>query len=144
MKFFKAFVLNLTLLISCNSFSASEEDVQATAMLWINGISLGDADYMLSLYAPDAILHGTLSPVLRDNPVLIREYFAGITNNPPNMFFVEPMHIRIFEDTAVNTGNYGVILSEGAEAILMRYSFVYRKVNDEWLIVDHHSSVMPE
>lgn len=135
----------LAVSIVCSSLScaAPEDDVRAAAQLWIEGISKGDADYMVSLYDPDAILHGTVSPVLRHGPELIREYFQATVANPPSMSFVEPMHIRVFGDTAVNTGNYVTRIGTN-DPITLRYSFVYHKVGDKWLIVDHHSSRMPE
>jgi hypothetical protein len=44
---------------------------------------------------------------------------------------------------AINTGNYETKVGD-ADPVRLRYSFVYRKIGDEWLIVDHHSSRMPE
>ena len=74
---------------------------------------------------------------------MIREYFEATVANPPTMAFVEPMHIRVFGDTAVNTGNYVTRFGTN-NPLTLRYSFVYHKVGDRWLIVDHHSSRMPE
>lgn len=138
-------VVLMTLAIAASSlgYAAPEDEVRAAAQLWVEGIGKGDADYMVSLYAEDAILHGTVSPVLRQGPALIREYFEATVANPPTMAFVEPMHIRVFGDTAVNTGNYTTRFGTNAP-ITLRYSFVYHKVGDKWLIVDHHSSRMPE
>jgi uncharacterized protein (TIGR02246 family) len=136
-------LIALALLGSACSFAAPEDEVRAAAQLWIEGISKGDADYMVALYDKDAILHGTVSPLLRQGPALIREYFEATVANPPTMSFVEPMHIRVFGDTAVNTGNYETRFGSNAP-LTLRYSFVYRKVGDKWLIVDHHSSRMPE
>ncbi len=59
------------------------------------------------------------------------------------MNFVEPQHIRIYGDVAVNTGNYETIIGANPP-LMLRYSFVYHKVGDQWLIVDHHSSRLPE
>ena len=139
----RTFLLALALVGSTLSHAAPEDEVRAAAQLWVEGISKGDADFMVSLYDEDAILHGTVSPVLRQGPELIREYFEATVANPPTMSFVEPMHIRVFGDTAVNTGNY--ITRFGTNnPLTLRYSFVYHKVGDKWLIVDHHSSRMPE
>ena len=118
------------------------EDVRAAGQLWVEGISKGDPDYMVALYDDNAILHGTVSPVVREGHALIREYFAALTS-PPKMNFVEPQHIRIFGDVAVNTGNYETKIGTNAP-VKLRYSFVYHKVGSKWLIVDHHSSRMPE
>jgi uncharacterized protein (TIGR02246 family) len=123
--------------------AAPEDEIRATGKLWIEGISKGDPEYMAKLYAEDAILHGTVSPVLRQGHTLIKEYFAATVDNPPTMTFVEPQHIRVFGDTAVNTGNYATAF-DGTEPVTLRYSFVYHKVGDQWLIVDHHSSRLPE
>ncbi|MGV3592030.1 MAG: SgcJ/EcaC family oxidoreductase [Gammaproteobacteria bacterium] len=122
--------------------AAPEDEIRAAGQKWIDGIGMGDPDYMVALYAEDGILHGTGSPVVRVGHALIREYFAGL-NAPVKMDFVEPQHIRVFGDVAVNTGNYETSIDGGAP-IRLRYSFVYHKVGDEWLIVDHHSSRMPE
>jgi uncharacterized protein (TIGR02246 family) len=129
--------------LSAQTPGAPSDEVRAAGQRWISGISLGDADYMANLYAEEGILHGTVSPVLRQGHALIREYFEATAANPPTMNFVEPQHIRVFGDTAVNTGFYESRFGEG-NPIRMRYSFVYRKVGDAWLIVDHHSSRIPE
>lgn len=123
--------------------AAPEDEVRAAGQAWVEGIGRGDADYMVSLYTEDAILHGTISPVLRQGPALIREYFEATVANPPTMSFIEPQNIRVFGDVAVNTGNYQTQFGTNAP-ITLRYSFVYHKVGEEWLIVDHHSSRMPE
>jgi uncharacterized protein (TIGR02246 family) len=117
--------------------------VRLAGQRWVEGIGKGDPDYMVSLYDTEAILHGTISPVLRRGPTLIREYFSATAANPPTMSFVEPQHIRVFDDTAVNTGFYQSRFGSN-EPITLRYSFVYRKIGDSWLIVDHHSSRLPE
>jgi len=118
-------------------------EVRAAGQRWVEGIGMGDPDLMVSLYADDAILHGTVSPVLRQGPALIREYFTATAANPPTMSFVEPQNIRVFGDTAINTGFYQTRFGTN-EPITLRYSFVYRKSGSDWLIVDHHSSRMPE
>ncbi len=122
--------------------AAPIDEVRAAGKTWIEGISKGDPDYMVALYDEHAILHGTVSPVVREGHALIREYFAALTS-PPTMNFVEPQHIRIFGDVAVNTGNYETKIGAAAP-VKLRYSFVYHKVGNKWLIVDHHSSRMPE
>ena len=122
--------------------AAPEDEVRAASQKWIDSIAMGDPDLMVALYAEDGILHGTGSPVVRVGHALIREYFAGLTARV-QMNFVEPQHIRVFGDVAVNTGNYETKIGDAAP-IRLRYSFVFHKVGDQWLIIDHHSSRMPE
>jgi uncharacterized protein (TIGR02246 family) len=123
------------------------EDVTAAARQWAETIGRHDPDAMLRLYDEDAVLHGTRSPVIRRGHAAIREYFAQAAQVPGlSMRFQEPMAIRIYGDIAVNTGNYSVTLTENGtpRTIPLRYSFVYRKQGDQWKIVDHHSSAIPE
>lgn len=132
-------------LAACPFFAYGDDidDIRATANFWAENIGKGNADVMVGLYANDAILHGTSSPVLRKGKTLIREYFAPIQPGVFEMFFLEPMNIRVFGDIAVNTGNYATRVGDN-EPIPLRYSFVYRKTGDQWLIIDHHSSLMPD
>lgn len=144
MKIWYTLVLLLTwlALLPSASVAAPEDEVRAAGQEWVRSIGQGDPDLMVSLYAENAILHGTSSPVLREGHALIREYFAGLTAKV-RMTFVEPQHIRVYGDVAINTGNYETTIGDGAP-IRLRYSFVYHKVGEKWLIVDHHSSRLPE
>jgi hypothetical protein len=49
-------------------------------------------------------------------------------------------------NNAINTGLYTFTLTENGvqQQVPARYTFVYRRTNGEWLIVNHHSSVVPE
>jgi uncharacterized protein (TIGR02246 family) len=142
MKLLRLALMVATLLGAVQTQAAPEDEVRAAGQKWVDSIAMGDPDLMVSLYAEDGILHGTGSPVVRVGHALIREYFAGLTARV-DMNFVEPQHIRVFDDVAVNTGNYETKIGDAAP-IRLRYSFVYHKVGDEWLIIDHHSSRMPE
>jgi uncharacterized protein (TIGR02246 family) len=142
MKLHRLLFVAFALLASVATQAAPEDEVRAASQRWIDSIAMGDPDLMVSLYAEDGILHGTGSPVVRVGHALIREYFAGLTARV-QMNFVEPQHIRVFGDVAVNTGNYETKIGDAAP-IRLRYSFVFHKVDDRWLIVDHHSSRMPE
>lgn len=53
--------------------------------------------------------------------------------------------IRVYGDTAVNTGCYTFSYVKDGEtrSLPARYSFTYVKRGGNWLIVDHHSSTMP-
>ena len=53
--------------------------------------------------------------------------------------------VRVYDNAAVNTGYYTFSFVKDAEtkSVPARYSFTYVKRGDDWLIVDHHSSVMP-
>ena len=56
-------------------------------------------------------------------------------------------NIRVFGDIAINSGVYKFILTkDGKESdVMARFTFVYRKgLDGRWLIVEHHSSGMPE
>jgi len=60
---------------------------------------------------------------------------------------IDKQHISINGNVAINTGIYTFTLTkqEQEKKVQARYSFVYERQNDgEWLIVNHHSSAMPE
>src|SRR5215467_10501228 len=53
--------------------------------------------------------------------------------------------IRVYENTAVNTGYYTFAYTKDGEpkTLPARYSIVFVKDGQNWMIVDHHSSAMP-
>ena len=76
----------------------------------------------------------------------MRDYFAMAFRALPylEVTFGEQL-IRVYGETAVNTGDYTFSYKKGGEreTLPARYSFTFLRVGGEWMIVDHHSSAMP-
>ncbi len=69
-----------------------------------------DQERVLALYDPEAVLWGTTSPAIRDNPSSIREYFDFLPTAPPYYKGVlGEQRIRVHGDMAINTGTYTFI-----------------------------------
>jgi uncharacterized protein (TIGR02246 family) len=142
-------VLLMALLIFASPALAQagpKEDVAAATQAWIDAMNSHDADRVVALYDPEAVLWGTRSPALRDNPATVRDYFKILRTVPPSYKVVlGEQRIRVYGDIAINTGTY--TFSEIRDGKLItrpaRFSFVYRNRGGRWLIVDHHSSAVP-
>ena len=136
--------------ISEGGGAGAKDDVAAATRAWIDGMASHDPERVVALYAPDAVLWGTTSPSIRDNPAAIRDYFNLLTRVPPDYKgILGEQRIRVYGDVAINTGTYTFIgpARDAAGNALRRparFSFVYHKRGGRWLIVDHHSSAMPQ
>src|SRR5215467_2293551 len=129
------------------TMAGAQEDVAAATQAWAEAMTSHDGDRVLALYDSEAVLWGTRSPTLRDNPAALREYFNILRTVPPSYKAVlGEQRVRIYGDFAINTGTYTFSeVRDGKEiARPARFSFVYRKRDGRWLIVDHHSSAVPE
>ena len=128
---------------------AAKEQVAAATRAWIDAMGSHDQERVLTLYDRDAVLWGTTSPKIRDNPASIREYFNFLRTAPPYYKGVlGEQRIRVYGDMAINSGTYtfiGPALDAAGKPISRpaRFSFVYRNRDGRWLIVDHHSSAVP-
>ena len=108
---------------------------------WVGAIKSGYPKQVTNLYHDDGILLGTFSNKERVGHELILEYFENLLKSPVDVEIVSE-HPHDFESAAVNSGLYNFVTN--GKTINARFSFVYNKDNDEWKIVSHHSSVMPE
>jgi uncharacterized protein (TIGR02246 family) len=133
------------------AWADDEEDVAAAMTMWQDALAKGSSDDpgpVLSLYAEDGVLWGTISSQRRDDPAAIRDYFVNAYKALPNLSVTfEDPHIRVYGgDTAVNTGYYTFSYEkDGAtQSLPARYSFTLVKRDGDWQIVDHHSSAMPQ
>lgn len=111
---------------------------------WNSALQIGDPDQILSQYAADAVLLPTLSPVVCRQPDAIRRYFTEIFLPFRPRGAMREANIRIFGEIAINSGIYEFSVIGREEAIPVRFTFVYRRQNDGWKIVEHHSSALPE
>jgi len=128
------------------AWAGDKEDLAAVAAKWAEAFSDEKPDRILALYDKEAVLWGTLSPKRRDNAEAIHDYMAtAFAALPGHKVSFGDQLIRIYGDTAINTGYYTFSYVKDGESKTLpaRYSFVYVKRNGRWMIVDHHSSAMP-
>ncbi len=128
------------------TLASPKEEVASATQAWIDAMTSHDIERVLALYDSEAVLWGTRSPKLRDNPAAVREYFNILRKVPPSYKAVlGEQRIRIYGDIAINTGTYTFSeVRDGKEIVRpARYSFVYINRGGRWLIVDHHSSAVP-
>ena len=131
---------------STQDTSSRDHEMIAEAMKdWEHGFSSNAIENILALYAEDACLWGTLSPVQRTGSAAIRDYFeqAFVYQNRKVIF--NSTCIRCYDDMAVSSGAYTFSFDRDGEkqVIPSRFSLVYARLDGKWLIVEHHSSAMP-
>src|SRR6202165_5011962 len=141
------FVLSTTIFLVATGASAGpKEDVAAATMKWGETVGQNDPDKVVALYAPDAVLWGTLSPTVRADRAALRDYFVTAFKVLPNLkvAFGDQL-IRVYGGTAVNTGYYTFSYVKDGEtkSLPARYSFTYVKSGENSLIGAHHSSAIP-
>lgn len=120
-------------------------DVEAATAKWLDAFNRKDSAGIVALYAPDAVFFGTSSPALRDTPELVRDYFKSLPSLGDSAITVEEHRVQVFGKVAINTGFYTRTAMQDGKAVRSpaRFTFVYEKRGEEWLIVNHHSSALP-
>jgi uncharacterized protein (TIGR02246 family) len=122
------------------------EEVAAAPQAWIEAMNSHDPESVFALYDPEAVLWGTRSPTLRDTPATVRDYFNILrTVDPSYTAVLGEQRIRVYGDTAINSGTYtfSEVRDGKPTSRPARFSFVYRQRDGRWLIVDHHSAAVP-
>jgi uncharacterized protein (TIGR02246 family) len=146
-----ATVLFVALLSSCagsggGARSDAKEAVSAATAEWAAAFNSRIPARITSLYAPDAVFWGTTAKTISPTPAAIAEYFKDVPQRPDARVSLGEQHIRVYGDTAVNTGYYtfsGPGRDGKAAARPARFTFVYAYRDGKWWIVDHHSSFLP-
>ncbi|PNH09718.1 hypothetical protein TSOC_003635 [Tetrabaena socialis] len=144
-------------LIAEHHSSAMPEDPNAEIVAafaqWNAALATFNATTVAALYAPAAVLLPTVSNKVRNTRAEIEDYFVSflkrkpqgvidsIAGSSPNIRFLAP-------NVAINSGTYVFALTDPETGVVSnvqaRFTYVYKKYGDYWLIEDHHSSVMPE
>jgi hypothetical protein len=142
-----AVVLLLSAGVSVQSARAcSTEAVAGAVDKWTTVLAENNPDTIVALYSKDAVLWGTLSPTVRSDPAALKAYFVAAFQALPKLTvkFGDQL-IRVYGDTAVNTGYYTFSFTKDGEtkSLPARYSLTYVKEGNDCKIVDHHSSAMP-
>jgi len=125
--------------------SLAADEVSSATAAWVEAFNSRDPARIVSLYEPDAVLIGTTAKKPASGKAAIAAYFANAPKQPLNRVALGEHAVRVFGDTAVDSGLYNFFqVSEGsAQLVPARYTFVYRKRDGQWRIVEHHSSRVP-
>ena len=144
-------VLLLLLSNAClAALTPQEQAVKKAYEGWCNaiGTAKGDPKVVVAYYAPNAILLPTLSgKMLKNENGGLDDYFKKLTSLPNTKCKTDKEIIHMHGDLATNSGFYTFSYTDKngkTKEIPARYTFVYKKTGDQWLIIKHHSSKTPE
>ena len=120
----------------------SDSHIVALFEEWNTALQTGDPRNVTALYESNAILLPTISNQVRHNHEEIEDYFIHFLAKGPKGVINES-NIRTFGNIAINSGIYTFTFSDG-NSVQARFTYVYRWNGQRWLIVEHHSSALPE
>lgn len=121
---------------------SDEAAVDAVLQAWAAAFNECSAARLSQLYEPQATLWGTNSRSLISSPEGVRFYFDGAcAMRPPVKVELGERSTKLFGATAAISGVY-TFIREG-NGLPARFSFTLVRQDGKWLIIQHHSSRMP-
>ncbi|WP_128381726.1 SgcJ/EcaC family oxidoreductase [Streptomyces cavernae] len=134
---------------SAPAVAAKPTKKQITALFdgWNAALKSGDPQKVAARYAKDAVLLPTASPKIRTNHAEIVDYFEHFLANKPQGKKIRTIVNVLDSNSAIDTGLYEFTLTDPKTGekrkVEARYTYEYEKRGGKWLIVNHHSSVLP-
>ena len=108
---------------------------------WVEKIRTNDPKQVAALYHDDGLLLGTFSDIERKGSSLILEYFENLLKSEVDVEIVT-QNKHETDSLITNSGLYNFIVD--GKTVNARFSFVFIKIDGDWKILSHHSSVLPE
>ncbi|MCW2239463.1 SgcJ/EcaC family oxidoreductase [Azospirillum canadense] len=138
----QALCLSLLLMTPAVAVVGPAEEANALVDRWSAAYNSNDPDAVVQLYAPDAILLGTVSPVISKGSEEIRKYFSMIKGSGNKNIIGERYTIPVSEAAVVVTGFYDFTRMKDGQAMPSpsRFTMLLTKRDGEWRIAHHHSS----
>ena len=135
-----------SLSMSAQLLADTADDVDMAVLGWADAYNSHDPQRVAARYHREAAFWGTTSPRLRTTPEDVAAYFISLASRPNASVSIGPKHVRIVDSVAIVTGSYTFTDRVDGVAVTRpsRFSFVLERTGDDWLIVQHHSSRMPE
>jgi uncharacterized protein (TIGR02246 family) len=138
----KCLVAGMLALLACVSWAGPAEDARSVLQGWSDAYSSNDVDAVVNHYWPDAVLLGTVSPVMSEGTAAIRAYF-GRLGGSGNKNRIQDIRVFVLDDSAVVlTGFYLFTRMQDGKAVdgPSRFTMLMQKRGGEWKIAHHHSS----
>lgn len=129
------------------AWAGEKKEVDQAFTNWRVALTSGSPENVVKLYESDAILLPTLSPKPITNQEGRIQYFSKLLAKPKLSTSVEEEHIKLLDESkAVISGLYTFMYEQEGKTVKIpaRYSFVFEKIKNNWMIAEHHSSKLPE
>jgi uncharacterized protein (TIGR02246 family) len=138
----------LMLMLPAVALAGPVEDANAVVDRWSAAYSGNDPEMIAKNYCPDALLLGTVSPVMSEGTQAIITYFTP-TKGSGNKNTIDERRTITINDNAVQLAGFYTFtrMVEGkAVPAPSRYTMLVIKRGTEWCIAHHHSSprVLPK
>jgi len=119
-----------------------EAGVVALFERWNQSLQTGKPEVVVNNYAERSILLPTLSGVNRVTKAEKEDYFDHFLAGKPQGR-VTQRQITLGCNMAVDSGLYTFHMGSSGKAVVARYTYTYQWNWQNWLIVSHHSSLLP-
>ncbi len=140
----------MMLILPALALAGPAEEGNAAIDRWSNAYTSNNVDAVVASYWPDAILLGTVSPVISEGADAIRKYFTDLKlQGSGNKNMIQERRTIVVDDSAiVVTGFYEFVRMREGQPVPApsRFTMLVTKRGGEWRIAHHHSSphVLPK
>ena len=130
------------LMSSAVAVAGPVEDANAAIDRWSAAYTSNDPEAVVNNYWPDAILLGTVSPVISVGTEAIGKYFSLVKGSGNKNAIQERHTIVLDENAVVVTGFYEFTRMKDGQPSPSpsRFTMLVTKRGGEWRIAHHHSS----
>ena len=141
-RFWPVLMLTMMLLTPASVRAGPTEEAGATLDHWAAAFNANDVDALLSLYAPDATMMGTVGLTLKQGSEAIRSYYARLADSGDRVMMGDRKVVMLDGHAAYVSGFYEfTAVRRGARrSAPARFTMVLIKRGEHWLIEHHHSS----
>lgn len=118
------------------------EDANAVVERWSVAYSSNDPDAIAKLYTSDAVLLGTVSPIMSEGTEAIVKYFTPSKGSGNKNHLGERRTIVLGDNAVVVAGFYEFTRMQDGKMVPgpARFTMLVTKRDGEWRIAHHHSS----
>jgi len=136
------FLIGLILMSPAVVVAGSAEEANAVVDRFSAAYTSNDPEAVVKLYPPDAILLGTVSPVISMGTEAIRKYFSMIKGSGNKNAIQERHPIVLGDNAVVITGFCEFTRMKDGKPVPgpSRFTMLIVKSGGEWRIPHHHSS----
>jgi hypothetical protein len=124
---------------------AAKQQITEAAQAWQAAYNSRDSRRIVGMYDADAVLWGTTAKTIAPSPAAVWDYFKDAASRPNARVSIGEQHIRVFGETAFSSGYYTFTDLRDGQPVPRpaRFTLVFHNKAGKWLVVAHHSSVMP-